>query len=100
MLQYARPKFKKRHELDTLKRIHNEPRWLKQEARVESTAWENYFYGKQETNDIMNEISRMEGIIGDMVRPVRGDYLEQLKARKKGLQKDLLAANKPPPPRM
>ena len=100
MLQYAKPKFKKRHEIDTLKRINNEPRWLKQKARVESSAWKNYFYGKQETNDIMNEINRMEGIIGDMVRPVRGDYLEQLKARKKGLQKELLTANKPPPPRM
>ena len=100
MLQYARPKFKKRHEIDTLKRIHNEPRWLKQKARVESSAWKNYFYGKQGTNDIMKEINRMEGIIGDMVRPVRGDYLEQLKARQKGLQKELLTANKPPPPRM
>ncbi len=70
-----------------------------QEAKVESAAWKNYFYGKQETNDIMNEISRMEGIIGDMVRPVRGDYLEKLKARK-DLKKDLFDANKPPPPRM
>ena len=87
MLQYARPRFRKRHEIDTLTRIHNEPRWLKQKARVESSAWKNYFYGKQETNDMMNEINRMEGIIGDMVRPVRDDYLVQLKARKKGSRK-------------
>ena len=81
MLQYARPTFKKRHELDVLRRIHKEPRWLKQKAKVESTAWKNYFYGKHETNDILNEVRRMEGIIGDMVRPVRGDYLENANKR-------------------
>ena len=103
MLQYARPKFRKRHEIDKLTRIHNEPRWLKQKAKVESTAWKNYFYGKQESNDILNEIKRMEGIIGDMVRPVGEDYLKKLKTRQTGLEKDLHRANisnMPPPPRM
>ena len=90
MLQYARPQFKKRHQLDTLTRIHNEPRWLKQKARVESTARKNYFYGKQETNDMMNEINRMEGIIGDMVRPVGGHYLEELNARKNDTRKNCM----------
>ena len=37
----------------------------------------------------MNEINRMEGIIGDMIRPVRADYLTKLQARKKDLEKEL-----------
>ena len=73
---------------------------VKTESSSGISRMENYFYGKQETNDIMNEINRMEGIIGDMVRPVRDDYLVQLKSRKKALEKDLLSVNKPPPPRM
>ena len=100
MLQYARPTFKKRHEVDVLRRIHKEPRWLKQKAKVESTAWKNYFYGKHETNDIMNEINRMEGIIGDMVRPVSGDYLERMKGRKQAMAKEHWSRNVPPPMRM
>ena len=87
MLLHVEPRFKKRHEIDRLERISNEPRWLKQKARVESTAWKNYFYGKHETNDVMNEINRMEGIIGDMIRPVRGDYLTKLQGRKRNLKK-------------
>ena len=100
MLLHVEPKFKKRHEIDQLKRIAKQPRWQKQKAQVESTAWKNYFYGKHETNNIMNEINRMEGIIGDMIRPVRADYLTKLQGRKKDLEKDLFRANKPPPPRM
>ena len=67
---------------------------------VESTAWKNYFFRKHETNNIMNEINRMEGIIGDMIRPVRGDYLEKIKARKAILEDDMRASNLPPPLRM
>ena len=100
MLQYARPVFKKRRELDVLKRIHAEPRYFQQKSKVESTAWKNYFYKKHETNNIMNEINRMEGIIGDMIRPVQGDYLEQMKHRKTKLEKDMHASNMPPPMRM
>ena len=100
MLQYARPAFKKRHEQDVLRRIHKEPRWLKQKAKVESTAWKNYFYGKHETNDILNEIKRMEGIIGDMVRPVSADYLTKLQGRKQAMEKEHWSRNVPPPMRM
>ena len=59
-----------------------------------------FLASKHETNDIMNEIKRMEGIIGDMVRPVRGDYLTKLQARKSTLESDLMRTNLPPPPRM
>jgi len=100
MLQYARPVFKKRHEIDVLKRINNEPRWLKQKAKVQSTAWKNYFFGKQETNDIQNEINRMNGIIGDMIRPVQGDYLTKLKERKKAKEEEYQKLVRPPPMRM
>ena len=100
MLQHAKPTFKKRHEHDVLRRIHKEPRWLKQKAKVESTAWKNYFYGKHETNDILNEVKRMEGIIGDMVRPVRGDYLTKLQGRKQAMDKEYWERHRPPPMRM
>ena len=86
-MKYAAAKFRKRHEIERLLRIHKEPRYLKQKQLMTSTAWKNYFYGKQETNDLVNEINRMEGIIGDMVRPVRDDYLDQLKARQKDSRK-------------
>ena len=46
MLQYARPKFRKRHEIDRMKRIAQEPRYLKQKSQKESTAWKNYFWGQ------------------------------------------------------
>ena len=48
----------------------------------------------------MNEINRMEGIFGDMIRPVRGDYLEQMKQRKTKLENEMRVSNMPPPMRM
>ena len=82
-----------------MKRIAQEPRYLKQKSQKESTAWKNYFFGQHEANDIMNEINRMEGIIGDMIRPVRGDYLTKLQGRKAALESDLRKTSLPPPPR-
>ena len=71
---YAPPKFRKRHEADRLKRIYNEPRYLKQKERMQSTAWKNYFFSQVETNDIKNEFARMEGHIQKMIRPVQHDF--------------------------
>ena len=94
---YAAPKFRKRHEADRLKRIYNEPRYLKQKERMQSTAWKNYFFSQVETNDIKNEIARMESHIDHMIRPVRGDFLENMKARKAGKEKELFSRPIPPP---
>ena len=100
MLQYVKPQFKKRHELDKLRRIIQEPRYLRQKSQVESTAWKNYFFGRHETNNILNEINRSDGIMGDVVRPVRDDYLRKLQRRKADLEIEFRRSNLPPPPRM
>ena len=83
-MKYAAPKFRKRHEIDRLTRIHKEPRYLKQKERIISTAWKNYFFSQVETNDITNEIKRMESHIDHMIQPVSEEYL---KAEKKKLEK-------------
>ena len=80
-MKYAAPKFRKRHEADRLTRIHKEPRYLKQRERLMSTAWKNYFFSQQETNDIQNEINRMNGHIENMIRPVREQYLTDKRDR-------------------
>ena len=73
---------------------------VKAESKSRINCMENYFYGKHETNDILNEINRMNGIIGDMIRPVGGDYLVKLKERKQAMEKEHMSRNVPPPMRM
>ncbi len=99
-MKYAKAKFRKRHELDQLKRIQREPRYLKQRNQMQSAAWKNYFFSQVETNDIINEIKRMEGHIDHMIRPVSRDYLEKLKGEKLKLQGELAKRPVPPPPVM
>ena len=52
------------------------------------------------TNNILNEINRIDGIMGDVVRPVRDDYLHKLQRRKADLESEFRKGNLPPPPRM
>ena len=82
-MKYAAPKFRKRHEVDRLTRIHKEPRYLKQKERIVSTAWKNYFFSQVETNDITNEIKRMESHIDHMIQPVSEEYLKAEKKKTK-----------------
>ena len=96
-MKYAAPKFRKRHEIDRLTRIHKEPRFLKQKERMQSTAWKNYFFSQVETNDISNEIKRMEGHIDHMIRPVAEEYLKAQKKKLSDKRKELFRRPVPPP---
>ena len=96
-MKYAAPKFRKRHEIDRLTRIFKEPRHLKQKERMQSTAWKNYFYSQVETNDISNEIKRMEGHIDHMIRPVQNEYLQAQKDKLADKRKELGQRPVPPP---
>ena len=44
---------------------------------MQSAAWQNYFFSQAETNDILNEINRMNGHINNMIRPVQEAYFIQ-----------------------
>ena len=96
-MKYAAPKFRKRHEADRLTRIFKEPRHLKQKELMVNTAWKNYFYSQVETNDISNEIKRMEGHIDHMIGPVREDYLKAEKAKMEDKKKELFTRPAAPP---
>ena len=96
-MKYAAPKFRKRHEVDRLTRIYKEPRYLKQKERMVSTAWKNYFYSQVETNDIANEIKRMQSHIDHMIRPVAQEYLEAEKAKLESKRKELFDRPARPP---
>ena len=96
-MKYAAPKFRKRHDIDRLTRIHKEPRYLKQKERMVSTAWKNYFYSQVETNDIANEIKRMQSHIDHMIRPVGQEYLEAEKAKLESKRKELFDRPARPP---
>ena len=47
-----------------------------------------------ETNDILNEINRMNGHIGNMIRPVRDAYFTQ---KRDDMMKELDRRPRPPP---
>ena len=96
-MKYAAPKFRKRHEIDRLTRIHKEPRYLKQKERIVSTAWKICFFSQVETNDITNEIKRMESHIKHMIQPVAQEYLEAEKTKLENKKKELFARPGVPP---
>ena len=58
---------------------------------------ENYFFSQVETNDIDNEIKRMEGHIDHMIRPVYQEYLESQKKILADKRKELFQRPVPPP---
>ena len=93
-MKYAAPKFRKRHEHDRLSRIYQEPRHFKQKQRMQSAAWQNYFFSQVETNDILNEINRMNGHIGNMIRPVQDAYFTQ---KRDDMMKEFDRRPRPPP---
>ncbi len=97
-MKYAKAKFKKRHEIEQLQRIYKEPRFIKQRSQMHSAAWKQYFFSQAETNNIANEIKRMEGHIGDMIRPLRGDQLRRMKDARDKLESELHKRPIPPPP--
>ena len=98
-MKYAAPKFRKRHESDRLSRIHREPRYLKHREQMQNTARKNYFMSQVETNDIMNEINRMEGHIERMIKPVQHHFLAGMQAQRDAKKEGLRQRPFPPPPR-
>ncbi len=97
-MKYAKANFKKRHELEQLQRIYKEPRYLKQRSQMHSAAWKNYFFSQAESNNIANEINRMQGHIDNLIRPLRGNQLRRMKAAKDKLEGELKSRPIPPPP--
>ena len=103
-MKYAKPAFRKRHEIDKMRRMAAEqPRWMKGREKMQSTAWKNHFYRQQETNDIRNEINRMQGMVDHMILPVGNLYLQSLgqehrmKEALEAKRKELRERDRPPP---
>jgi len=62
--------------------------------KMQSAAWQNYFFSQVETNDILNEINRMNGHIENMIRPVQDAYFIQ---NRDDLKKGFGQRPRPPP---
>ena len=94
-MKYAKPAFKKRHEIDKMRRmVAEQPRWMKGREKMQSTAWKNHFYRQQETNDIRNEINRMQGMVDHMILPVGNLYFRMERLAQEHKMKESLEAKR------